>query len=381
MEKYPRHNAKVLKKEVSFGDDRPSLTESRPLNLKPKKFSLGDGIPDKYVPQSSLSESQLAYIASKLEINDTAFVKRSGNSWVYSRVKSKDVSSTTFLINDNGDNMAVDVRSIGRCVRVLNEEILSSVIEVSRFELDSSFYTTSSSLPAIKSRRQAMLSKKNITVAVTQVECQSENGKTRSEMKGPAPPPLQMNTDVNTTLSVPQVQCKTEDRGTITVPMYKVGMDVHYKRNDVELSAKVLEDHLDDITVRTGTGTRRRSSRLSVEGDGGNGTANASWDAMTPPSPARPPNSIEKSTHPSSIVPDNNQVAVLQVQCKTEDGGNKMVPMYRVGMDVYYKRNDNVESAKILEVYLDDLLEPYYTIELEDGREKQTDNAHLTVER
>ena len=49
-------------------------------------------------------------------------------------------------------------------------------------------------------------------------------------------------------------------------------------------------------------------------------------------------------------------------------------------MDVYYKRNDNVESAKILEVHLDDFLEPYYTIKLEDGREKQTDNAHLTVE-
>ena len=51
-------------------------------------------------------------------------------------------------------------------------------------------------------------------------------------------------------------------------------------------------------------------------------------------------------------------------------------------MDVYYKSNGAiVSSAHIVDVHLDDLLEPYYSIRLEDGREKQTDNAHITLVR
>jgi len=59
------------------------------------------------------------------------------------------------------------------------------------------------------------------------------------------------------------------------------------------------------------------------------------------------------------------------------------VGAYKVGMLVYYKnaRSSTVVEARVLSKHLDDKLEPYYTIQLEDGREKQTDDAHLKAER
>jgi len=53
--------------------------------------------------------------------------------------------------------------------------------------------------------------------------------------------------------------------------------------------------------------------------------------------------------------------------------------VYKKGMEVMYKGPNGLVSAKILDVHFDDLLEPYYTILKEDGVEKQTDNAHLTL--
>ncbi len=67
------------------------------------------------------------------------------------------------------------------------------------------------------------------------------------------------------------------------------------------------------------------------------------------------------------------------VEAKTEEGGTKMVPRYAARTKLYYKNADGVQMATILESHLDDLLDPYYSIRLADGREKQTDNAHLLM--
>lgn len=73
---------------------------------------------------------------------------------------------------------------------------------------------------------------------------------------------------------------------------------------------------------------------------------------------------------------------VKYVQCKTEAGGTKTVPMHDAGTDVYYTRQGEApQLAKILGAHLDDLMEPYYTVKLADGREKQTDNGHISLER
>lgn len=71
---------------------------------------------------------------------------------------------------------------------------------------------------------------------------------------------------------------------------------------------------------------------------------------------------------------------VKMVEAKTEEGGTKMVPMYDAGMHVRYKNAAGIQPAEILDVHFDDLMEPYYSIRLEDGREKQTDNAHILME-
>jgi len=73
-------------------------------------------------------------------------------------------------------------------------------------------------------------------------------------------------------------------------------------------------------------------------------------------------------------------IIFAQVECKTNDGEKKTVPMFKAGTDVRYRgANDDVLPARVLDVHLDGLLEPYYTIRLEDGREKQTDSAHIML--
>ena len=60
----------------------------------------------------------------------------------------------------------------------------------------------------------------------------------------------------------------------------------------------------------------------------------------------------------------------------------KQAPSYKAGMDVFYKNSNlgTVQQARILDVHLDDELVPYYSIRLlDDGREKQTDDAHLRL--
>lgn len=56
------------------------------------------------------------------------------------------------------------------------------------------------------------------------------------------------------------------------------------------------------------------------------------------------------------------------------------VPRYKTGMAVLYKSSGTIASARILEVHADDECVPYYTLRLEDGREKQTDNDHIALD-
>ena len=71
--------------------------------------------------------------------------------------------------------------------------------------------------------------------------------------------------------------------------------------------------------------------------------------------------------------------SVEMVEAKTEDGGTKIVPKYAAETKLYYKNAQGIQKATILDAHLDDLLDPYYSIRLEDGKEKQTDNAHLML--
>jgi hypothetical protein len=103
--------------------------------------------------------------------------------------------------------------------------------------------------------------------------------------------------------------------------------------------------------------------------------------------PSSSENSYEDNTQHDSPGGNNGKkilslpCAVQMVEAKTEEGGTKLVPLYKADMDVYYRGPQGVTTAHIVKTHLDDLLEPYYTIRLEDGREKQTDNAHISLEK
>ncbi|EJK59230.1 hypothetical protein THAOC_20578 [Thalassiosira oceanica] len=73
---------------------------------------------------------------------------------------------------------------------------------------------------------------------------------------------------------------------------------------------------------------------------------------------------------------------VKVVQCKSSNGEVKTVPIYPKGTEVYYRFSCATGEPDLLEAtvvgsHQDHLHEPYYTIKMRDGREKQTDNDHL----
>ena len=72
------------------------------------------------------------------------------------------------------------------------------------------------------------------------------------------------------------------------------------------------------------------------------------------------------------------------VQCKSSNGEVKSVPLYPKGTKVYYRSSTptgepDLLKATVVGSHQDHLLEPYYTIKMSDGREKQTDNDHLIL--
>lgn len=97
-------------------------------------------------------------------------------------------------------------------------------------------------------------------------------------------------------------------------------------------------------------------------------------DPSQPTKPSSDPSESNKEHASSARIP-----VVRMVQAKTEDGKSKTVPLYEAGMALNYKNAEGVTECTILTVHLDDLLEPYYDVRLKDGREKQTDNAHLML--
>lgn len=87
--------------------------------------------------------------------------------------------------------------------------------------------------------------------------------------------------------------------------------------------------------------------------------------------PNCPSHSISLRSLSGALVPPEQPKDVEMVEAKSEEGGSKLVPKYRKGASVVYRAAHEVLTALILDVHLDDLLEPYYTIRLPDGIEKQ----------
>jgi hypothetical protein len=55
------------------------------------------------------------------------------------------------------------------------------------------------------------------------------------------------------------------------------------------------------------------------------------------------------------------------------------MPLYEAGMDVNYRNDNSIQECKILTVYHDNPLELYYTVRLQDGKEKKTYDTNITL--
>ena len=393
---------------------------------QPNIYTLGDRIPSKSMPKDpSLTERKLALIASRLQVNEMAFVKRSDKSWGYSQVKSKDVFSITFVLNGAGDTNMFELHNVGRYVRVLDEVIMES-IAMSSVPVEIGHQVPLAGGKEEECRRHSRSSKrrsrggskarhgsiKTVPEADTldnrsESEADTLDVRSRSAKlggwarSGSDPPSVgvyawrhEHSDELNPAPPMPRTMSENNLARTLhrsRRSLDKEGGEGEHEMNTLRQSSNY--DELDSKPVpRTfSENDLKRTVRRRCSLDCGVARAEQSVVTIHHSSATLLPLEEEalgvvcddRGPTPPFLQMNtdvNASLPVPQVQCKTEDGGTITVPMYKVGMDVYYKRNDNVESAKILEVHLDDFLEPYYTIKLEDGREKQTDNAHLTVE-
>lgn len=84
---------------------------------------------------------------------------------------------------------------------------------------------------------------------------------------------------------------------------------------------------------------------------------------------------------PSSIGTDTVVCGKSKVDCSQHDADTKSDQNFTKGQNVFYKSAQGIaEEALIIEVHVDDLLLPYYTIRLlSSGREKQTDGTRIST--
>lgn len=164
-------------------------------------------------------------------------------------------------------------------------------------------------------------------------------------------------------------------------PPYKSGMDVLYKNTahgTIE-PARISEVHLDDIepyySIRlindNGREKQTDSSHIISNIEKGNA------DDKDP----------EEGCCSSISTEDDCSASTNKTEKNNESAGVdkqqiiRTAPLYKSGMNVYYKNTTHgtIEPARISGVHLDDI-QPYYSIRLVyDGREKQTDHAHIML--
>jgi len=114
-------------KKLMHPKTQAASPSSRPKHNTPKSSKecsiIGDRIPKEYTPHVEHSEMKMAFLVSKLSVNDTCLVKRSGGRYYsYSKVTHKDPVSITFVVNAHGDSKTFDLLNVGKSVRIIEEE-------------------------------------------------------------------------------------------------------------------------------------------------------------------------------------------------------------------------------------------------------------------
>lgn len=167
-------------------------------------------------------------------------------------------------------------------------------------------------------------------------------------------------------------------------PPYEAGMEVLYKNaaSGAVEPALIAEVHLDDVEpyysillVNDGREKQTDDSRIvAARGadercageEGGVGTERAEAEAG-------------EVAEAGADGPTENLVCDLKAEKNDSVKAIDRTP-YKSGMEVFYRNisHGTVEPARIAEVHLDDA-EPYYSILLACGREKQTDDSRIML--
>jgi len=299
-------------------------------------FSIGDRIYDADMPPTTMEEMKMARRVSKLNLNDYAWVKRSDKSWCYALVvNNKNPLLRIFQVTAKGDTKTLDLLNAGNYVRVIDKWEERAMIEgVAKFKMGGGG-------AAVLSMQQ----RATIGGGTTKLGNAQRRG-SGGIMSG-------------TRVAVPSISDGTSN----TNHHHDLG---------------VLVDNTANAELRLATGKNGASNKSTIQ------SRQATMQPIPTPmtkaavSSAKPP--IPSSNTPPS--PTNTDDVTL-IEFKTEEGARKTVPKYRKGLFLNYKGqhegNDVWSLVEIIKVHLDDLLEPYYDILFEDGREKQTDNAHLEL--
>lgn len=288
-----------------------------------RSFFVGDLFPTERVPVVNRSDNAVA--VSRLEIGDAAFVKRScGKSYSYSAVISKDERSITFRVTDEGNTKTFPLSKAGKFV------IVGDVAKAG----------------AGGAREEGSSDDGDATCGD-----ETRGGSTIGALPSAPPPAGEL-------FASPSYLSYLPKRKGGTAPACPPGKNASQRRDSKFSSSTSVTSlcsmaSMDDDD-EDGGGMFHESERAVIGND-------PAVDAARKgdPSPQGPPRGPSPTTgSPKKKKPEH----------------------HRAGTKVLYKGPSGVlVEARILAAHHDDEMEPYYTIELSCGREKQTDEAHLVA--
>jgi len=375
-------------------------------------FSLGDQVQQQDLPLPSTEEMKMALMISKLKVGDNAFVKRSGGSYSYAQVKQRSFMSITFVVNDHGDVKSFDLLNAGKYVRIVEEDTLEEMAKRVATRTSAMRDGNGASLPRSDAANENenksdenenhSSSKKDLdSLRRRRTKSEEEDGNDSNHLSSKKDiPSLQRRrrTTMGESSGLSSMPSKS-NRGN-KMPRASTNATLLRRRRGTmgnTPAPPLLQRNMSDSMYRNSIVGVGSACPVVPEN-----TANAEWDLVpnTEASASSSPHSSsmtsgksskeyteETPSFPSSHMStetgrSNNTNTFKRPQLVREDSKRKVVQMFKPGKYVYYKKDDDDDKifAKILKVQLDDNLEPYYTIQLEDGREVQTDNDHIELE-
>ena len=193
-------------------------------------------------------------------------------------------------------------------------------------------------------------------------------------------PNMQMNAPTQHQDMPPSLNAGVQQQGMQQMQnQSNMGMQINQNNNDMQLNENMMQNDsnmipsptsMSNSDVPKGFSTDQSSTVLDIVQEEqpkssvmiGMTNANDAFDAFSN----------------LSIISNNTPQPENGMQESGDITNTKPASMYKVGQKLIYKDSQgNASAVEVIKVHLDDDLVPFYDIRMLDGREKQTDNAHL----